>query len=134
MEHELWVPSHAGSKEQKKVEKALYEYDDKLVLTRHFYTNDWVVCITLDNGNLYPVIGLGQSLPDPIAMREMLQKADTRRKGNRMLEEINKNNEAIRQKYRDKADQGAGQAAEALEWGFRKKTGDGSKIFVPRGI
>lgn len=129
----LWVPNNVN-KQELKAQRVVQEYDERLELARHELTGDWVVCLKMEGGSLYPVIGLGRDLPDPYDLKIRIRKADLRREGSRMLDEINKNNERIRQEYARKAEEGAGKMAEALEWGFRKKGVGNSPVYIPRDI
>ena len=125
------------------VQRAVEEYDERLVLARHEITGDWVVFIKLernsplstDQGNLYPVVGLGPELPDVEEVRKRLYQADARRHGSKLLDQINDHNDRLRQERRAAADEAIGETAEALEWGFRKEGWHPqTRIFVPRGI
>lgn len=114
--------------------KAVEEYDDRLILARHEYTGDWVAFVQLGPDRMFPVIGFGRDLPEPDEIRRILEKHDTRRHGEKILRDIQEHNDRLQKEIRDRADEGSGIAAEAMEWGVRKMTGNTSKIFVPRGI
>ena len=143
-ETRLWVPGMGEvDVRTRQVQRAIEEYDERLVLARHEITGDWVVFIKLernsplstDQGNLYPVIGLGPELPDVEEVRKRLHQADARRHGSKLLDQINDHNERLRQESRLAADEAIGETAEALEWGFRKEGWHPqTRIFVPRGI
>jgi hypothetical protein len=132
----IWLPGQGVVDVRiRAAQRAVKEYDERLELARHEITHDWVIFVTLDNGNLYPVIGLGRELPHPDYIKERLWKADTRRHGEKILHEVNRRNEEIRQNRRRPAQDATGNMAEALEWGYRKMGAHPRpRIFVPRGI
>jgi hypothetical protein len=132
----IWLPGSGVVDIQiRNAQRAVKDYDERLELARHEITRDWVVFVTLENGHLYPVIGLGKDLPHPDAIRERLWKADTKRHGEKLLHQINRRNEELRRKRRAPSREAAGIAAEAFEWGYRKMGVHPSpRIFVPRGI
>lgn len=134
-EQRLWIPGK-GEVDVRilGLQRVCSNYDDRLVLARHELTGDWVVFITLDNGNLYPVIGIGRELISPDALRERLWKADAKRHGDKVLQEVNRNNQNIRDGYREKSDDASEAAAEAFEWGFRQEGVLPKKVFIPRNI
>lgn len=134
-EQKLWIPGK-GEVDVRilALQRVCHEYDDRLELARHEITGDWVVFIKLEGGNLYPVIGIGRDLISPEELQKRLYKADSRRHGDKILREINENNERIKQGYRQKSDEASEAAAEAFEWGFRQEGVLSRKVFIPRDI
>lgn len=131
----LWIPSGTESKEIRLAVNEVEAYDPRLTLAKHEITGDWVIFTKLDNGALYPVIGLGKDLPSPDYLRQRILNADTRRQGEQMLYHINKKNEEIRKQNERPVRDGIGKTAEALEWGYRKLGKHPvNRVFVPRGI
>jgi len=136
-EQSLWIPG-AGEVNPKvtRLQRAVEAYDERLVLARHNVTGDWVIFIKLEGGNLYPVLGIGRELPDdPEEIRYRLYKADARRHGTKILDDINRANERILAEKRYAADEAIGETAEWLEWGIRQEGWHPSpRVFIPRGI
>lgn len=134
-EQRLWIPG-AGEVDVRIVglQRVCREYDDRLELARHELTGDWVVFIKIDRGNLYPVIGIGRELCSPEELRERLWKADAKRHGNKLLDQINESNARIKREARLRADDAAEATAEAFEWGFRQEGVLPRKVFVPRDL
>lgn len=130
----LYVPGQGMlSVAESRAKRAVEEYDERLMLARHELTGDW--CVFLQNGPFgepYPVIGLGQDLPHPDDIKKRLYQADAVRRGEEILDQINRHNESIQQRIEDAASEGSGIAAEALEWGFRRMgSHPHPRIFVP---
>jgi hypothetical protein len=131
----LWIPGHglveAGIARASKI---VEDYDEKLMLARHEVTGDW--CVFLKKGPFgepFPVIGLGKELPSSQEITDKLLAADTSRRGDQILRDLNAHNERLREPKRSAADTASGIAAEALEWGFRKQGAHPiPRIFVPR--
>jgi hypothetical protein len=114
--------------------KAVEEYDADLVLGQRNDTSEWVVFIKNGpiNGEPFPVLGLGFELPAPEKIKEKLYRADTKRHGGKIVEAVERHNERLRKEYRDRASDGAGQAAEAFEWAHRQMgSHPNPRIFVP---
>ena len=133
----LWVPGH-GLVEASiaRASKAVDEYDEALMLARHELTGDW--CVFLKKGPFgepFPVVGLGRDLPGPQEIQRRLYHADAKRRGNEILDQINRHNDELQQPGRDSADTAEGIAAEAYEWGFRKMGAHPTpRVFVPRSV
>lgn len=94
--------------------------EGKLTLGRHHQTGEWVLFLRpkanpfgLDQP--YPVLGFGMELPSAERLERILHETDTRRNGDRILKDIQENNERIRSHSRTAADDAAGVAAEAAE-------------------
>lgn len=134
-EQKLWIPG-AGEVDVKIVacQRVCREYDDRLELARHELTGDWVVFIKLGRDNLYPVIGIGRDLCAPDELRERLWKADAKRHGDKVLRQINENNDRLKRESRARALEADEQIAEAFEWGFRREGVLSPKVFIPRNL
>lgn len=133
-EQKLWVPSRGElTVGEARIQRAVEEYDERLVLARHNVTGDWVIFIKVDRDTLYPVIGLGPELPtDPEEVQRRLYLADGQRRGTEILDQVNRHNDAIRKAKRDATDEAIGETAEHLEWGYRQEGWHPSpRIFVP---
>ena len=86
-------------------------------------------------GEPFPVIGLGPDLPSNEEIRSKLERADTARRGEQILREMNAHNAKIKEPTDKAADEATGLGAEALEWGFRfQGVHPSPRIFVPRGV
>jgi hypothetical protein len=115
----IWTPSGYNS-EVGKVRKAVSEYDPNLDFGRNDKTGQW--CIFLKHGTNaitaegdLPVLGF-REIPHPDDALRRLHQTDARRKGNEILDSINRHNENIRQGYEDKANNAGGQLAEVLQY------------------
>lgn len=92
--------------------------EDKLMLGKHHATGEWVLFLKpranpfgLDAP--YPVLGLGTDVPDPDRVRKLLYETDTRRNGDKIMQDIQANNEKIRKAADDKATEATEILAEA---------------------
>ena len=136
-EPRIWTPGGMVDPEIRAAERVVTQYDERLMLARHELTGDWVVWLkprANPFGNApYPVVGLGSSLPAPAEIEHRLKRADTARRGDEILREMDEANARLKAERNRAADEGSGIAAEALEWGFRKEGAHPSpRIFVPR--
>lgn len=135
-EQKLWIPG-LGEVDPRvsAAQRVVREYDERLELARHEITGDWVVYVKVDRDWLYPVIGIGPELPaNAEDLRQRLRKADTRVHGDKILRQINENNERIRRESRRRGLEADEAVAEALEWGFRREGVLPRKVFVPRSL
>lgn len=133
----LWLPRH-GKVDVKTSAciRTVENYDEALMLGRHEQTGDW--CVFLKRGPFgepFPVLGLGRELPAPEEIRERLIKADTKRQGTRVLDEIEREQADRSAALEARASEASGVTAEAYEWGHRRMGSHPSpRIFVPAGI
>jgi hypothetical protein len=136
VEQKLWVPG-AGEIDPRitAAQRVVREYDERLELARHELTGDWVVFVKLGPDNIYPVVGIGPELPaNAEDLRQRIYKLDAKRHGTKILDDINRHNERIRQESRSRALEADEQIAEAFEWGFRREGVLPRKTFIPRDL
>jgi hypothetical protein len=104
------------------VKRAIEEYDEKLTLARHEHTGDWCVMLKKGpwDGKPFPVLGLGRgALPSAEEVTQRMFAADTKRHGDKLLNEIRGNVEAREKAASAKADEGTFNAVEAYDWAFK---------------
>ena len=126
-----FVPSHIRSSMQ-----AVSEYDADLSLARDENAGgQWVILLKSGpEGRPFPVLGLGYELPAPEAIKKKLYMSDTRRRGREIVADIQRNNDSIQARSREKLSEAGSEVAEVIEWALRKKGQiPDSKIFVPSG-
>jgi hypothetical protein len=130
----LWIPGRGElALDERAAARAVEEYDADLMLGQDRRTGDWVVLIKRDPP--YPVYGLGPRLPSPDEIKRQLYTADVRRHGGKIVEGLERVNSQLRKELRDRASDSTGEAAEALEWGFRKLGAHPfPRIFIPKGV
>jgi hypothetical protein len=82
-------------------------------------------------GGDLPILGF-DDIPSPDAVKKRLYESDALRRGDEILDSINKHNDEINQRFADAADEAAWEAAEYMEW-FRRQDGTHPvpRIFVP---
>lgn len=132
----IWLPG-AGLVDFsiRRVDAAVQEYDEHLRFGRNEETGQW--CIYRLMGSAappLPILGFND-IPHPDDALKRLYQSDALRHGERILDEMNRDNEALKQPFEDAANEGAGIAADALEWGTRKAKGaEAHKIIVPMTV
>ena len=135
----IWLPG-AGMVDLRvtRLDRAAKDYDERLAVGRNEQNGRWAVFIRTARGtfpplDLYPVLDLGldvERLPHPDDLQKRLYESDTRRHGARILERMNRENEAIKKEHARIADDATYQAAEALVWAGRRLENDISRRHV----
>lgn len=105
----------------RRLQSVIAEFDPegKLTLGRHHQTGEWVLFLKPRANPFgvdapYPVLGLGRTRPEPEFLRAVLNETDTRRNGAEIMNKIQENNNRIRARQAEPADEAAGQLAEAI--------------------
>lgn len=131
-EQKLYIPGQGYvDLHLRRAMKAVEDYDDRLILAKHEITGDWVAFIQLGPDRMFPVIGFGRELPHPDEIRRILEQADTHRHGDRVLTEIQRENDRLQAEKRKAAAEAIEEAAEYADFGFRKYRGLKPQIFIP---
>lgn len=114
------------------VERVVEQYDERLYFDLNDETRQWCIYLkTPPSEPDIPVIGFERKPHPDDALKAMVQ-ADALRQGEEILDGMRKRNWDKDEPLRAKADDAAGQAAEALEWGYRKMGKHPvARIFVP---
>ena len=131
---QLWLPGEGlVPPDVRAARQAVREYDEDLTLGRHEHTGDWVVLLKRGpEGRPFPVFGLGVELPPPEQIKKKLSDSDVRRNGARITEQIVRRKELHDKEVRRQAEEGSGEAAEAVSWAHRQMGSHPSpRIFVP---
>ena len=123
MEGSLWTPGNGfTTTRERQVARAIEEYESDLLLGQNRETNEWVVYLRNgphSHGQPFPIFGLGRELPSADKVKEMLYKADIRRKGTKIYEQVFAANRRAENASRKVADEASEQMAEAIVEGFR---------------
>ena len=133
----IWLPGKGMvSLSARAAAKAVEEYDPDLILGKHAATDDWVVFIKNGpGGQPFPVFGLGKELPGPDEIKRRLYQADTKRRGTKIVAEVERRNEQRRREAAARASDAAGEVAEAYDWALRKQGAHPfPRVFVPAGV
>lgn len=118
----LWIPGR-GSMDTRvfRVDKAVREYNDRLSFDRNHDTGDWCVFMRMPSPEEpLPLFGFGDSIPEPDEVVKQLWKADSLRHGEKILDQIVREQEERKQKYEYAASQASEESAEVLEHFLRK--------------
>lgn len=117
----LWVPDSFADKALVSLNRAVREYDDRLVFGRNEINGDWVVARKMPHGQApIPVLGFQYDLPEPEHVLQRLRECDTLVHTDQ-LDKMNAHNESIRDVSRAKADEGSSIAAEGWESFLHRK-------------
>lgn len=111
--------------------KAVADYDDRLILALHEVTGDWVAFRSLGPDRMFPVIGFGKELPEPHEIREILERHDTHRHGDKLIRQIQEENDRIQREKRKAVDEAIEETTDYAEWGVARHLGNKSRIFIP---
>lgn len=131
-EQKLYIPGRGTVDFRvKRAAKAVSDYDDRLELALHEHTGDWVAFVQLGPDRMFPVIGFGRDLPEPHEIREILERHDTHRHGDRILREIQEMNDRLMAEKRKSVDTAIEETAEYAEWGVARHLGNKSSIVIP---
>jgi hypothetical protein len=131
-EQRLYVPGEGYVDFRlKRAVKAVSDYDDRLILALHEGTGDWCAFRSLGPDRMFPVIGFGRELPEPHEIREILERHDTHRHGDKLIRQIQEENDKIRAEKRKAADDAIEETVDYAAWGIARYTGSKSRIFIP---
>ena len=132
----IWTPPKHSDRRAHDASLAAKEYDARLGFGRNEETGQWVIFIRQgesedSRGGDLPILGF-DDIPSPDAVKKRLYESDAIRRGDEILDSINRHNDEINQTFADAADEATGEAAEALEWFHRVNgTHPSPRIFVP---
>lgn len=131
----IWTPPKSDRRAHD-TSVAVKEYDPRLGFGRNEETGQWVIFMrqgeTEDSrGGDLPILGF-DDIPSPDAAKKKLYETDALRRGDEILDSINRHNDEINQRFADAADEATGEAAEYLEWFHRQQgTHPNPRIFIP---
>jgi len=104
--------------QERRVDVAVKEYDENLRFGRNEETGQFCIFFLRRGHAPLPVLGFNE-IPHPEDAVKKLWRTDALRRGNEILDEMNRENEEARKADEDAADEGIGQAAEGFEWLMR---------------
>lgn len=132
----MWVPPSYEYREAYAVRTAVEDYDPNLSFGQNPRNGQWCIFIKKGTNEVtqegdFPILGF-PAIPEPNQALKRLHNSDARRKGNEIIDAIQRNNDKIHADMEAKASDADGQLAEALDWGFRKMGAHPfPRIFVP---
>lgn len=144
MNDAIWLPRVGVTNLQaRRVHTAVNEYDENLLFAVHPETNQWCVFRKIPNDTatvdgfgtevagqrVIPILGF-TDIPHPEDALKRIYSADAVRRGEEILDQMNRENEALKEPARKAAQDGAGILAEGMEWAFRER-GYGDKLVLP---
>lgn len=120
----IWVPNSHQDRNAAAVAVAVREYDPDLSFGRNEQTGQW--CIFLKQGTSsatvgadLPVLGF-QEIPHPDDALRRLHQADALRTGRKILDNIERHNEALQKDAKAGGDAAIEETAEAYDWAYRQ--------------
>ena len=117
----LWLPGQGmTSVDETAAARAVEQYDSGLILGFRQDTQEWVVFLRNgpNNGEPFPLLGLGRRLPSPDEITKKLYTTDVRRHGTKLYHDIQRRNDQRQAEARARASEASEEMAEALVSGF----------------
>lgn len=116
----LWLPNTMNYAAYR-VDRAVNEYDERLMFARNDDTGDWCVYIRMPAGEQpYPVVGFGAEIPNVDDVMFRVRGSDTMRHGWAIFNEIQKTQDDHKKNLQYNADQASEESAEVVEHFLRK--------------
>lgn len=114
---------------------AVSDYDPDLMLGRNNKTGEWAVLIKKGphDGQPFPVLILGTTLPSYTEIQHKLYSNDVRRHGHKIVEQVQRRVDERKRALDQEAHEASGETAEVIEHGMRKlgMLPNTQRIFVP---
>lgn len=101
-----------------RVDQAVNEYDELLHFGQNNDTGQWCIFLIRRGEAPLPVIGFNE-IPHPHDAIKRLVQADARRRGNEILDEINRHNKQFEIEREERAVEADQRLAETAEWALR---------------
>lgn len=106
--------------------EAVKQYDERLYFDKHPVYGDWCVFIKMPHGqDSLPIMNYGREIPHPDDVMKRLYKADALRRGEEILDNMNRHNDDLRDQDRAIVDEAEWEAAEVIE-SFNHRIGETS--------
>lgn len=102
------------------VDRAVNQYDERLSFGRNEETGDYCIFVKMPRGwdgpeHGLPILGFQREVPTVDEAMKRLWQSDTLRHGERILNEVNRENDRIQRELDYRASEGAGELAEVVE-------------------
>lgn len=111
----LWVPASHEMRELVPLNRALNEYDERLRFGRNERNGDWCVFLIMRGEQPVPVLGFQDKIPSVEEMMTRLKAADTKRHGDAILVEMERHNNELRERQRQRVHEAEWELAEVME-------------------
>ena len=116
----LWLPNSVNYAAYR-VDRAVNEYDERLMFARNEDTGDWCVFVKMPRPqDPFPVFGFGDRIPDPSEALAKVQEGHLVRHKERIWKEITDSQRDYRKGIRAKGDEAAEESAEVVEHFLRQ--------------
>jgi hypothetical protein len=129
----IWLP-HKGDTNVAawKVDSMVNQYDERLMFGRNEDTGDWCVFIKMPSPAVpYPILGFGNTIPEPSEALDRLVKSDTMRHGDTIYKDVMRSQKKFKDDLEYNSNQASEDSVERIEHLMRKK-GDSPivKVFM----
>lgn len=115
----IWIPSKGDTNlAALRVDRAVNEYDEQLSFGQNNDTGQWCIFLIRRGEAPLPVIGFNE-IPHPEDAIKRLVQADARRRGNEILDAMNRHNKQAEIEREAAAVEADKQLAETAEWALR---------------
>lgn len=115
----IWIPGRGDTNfAALNVARAVKEYDEQLEFGQNNDTGQWCIFLIRRGEAPLPVIGFNE-IPHPEDAVRRLVQADARRRGNEILDEMNRHNKQFDIEREEAAVEADQRLAEAAEWALR---------------
>jgi len=128
----IWLPGQGVvDMAPMKVHRAVSQYDERLMFGRH-ENGDWCIFVKMPHGKKpLPVLGFGRELPTPEEAVRRADAANTRRHGQKVLDQIMADDRRRRREVEKRSEQLAETYADIM---IEAQGVKAPQIFVPKGI
>lgn len=115
----VWLPGRGHTDfAALRVERVVQEYDEQLTFGRNNDTGQWCVFLIRRGELPMPVLGFDH-IPHPDDVLKKLYQTDAKRRGNEILDEMNRHNKALEAEREVAAVEAEAHLAEVAEWALR---------------
>jgi hypothetical protein len=129
----IWLPYKGDTNIAAwKVDSVVNQYDERLMFGRNEDTGDWCVFIKMPSPTVpYPVLGFGDTIPEPSEALARLRASDTMIHGDKIYNEVLKSQKTFKEGFEYRSNEAGEDSAERIEYMMRKR-GDSPiiKVFV----
>jgi hypothetical protein len=101
-----------------RVERVVNEYDEQLTFGRNEETGQWCVFLVRRGEQPLPILGFDH-IPHPEDVLKRLYQSDSKRRGNEILDEMNRHNAQAEKEREVVASEADARLAEVAEWALR---------------
>jgi hypothetical protein len=119
VETSIWIPGQGDTNlAAVRVDRAVREYDEELSFGQNNDNGQWCIFLIRRGQAPHPVLGWDE-IPHPEDAIKRLVQSDARRRGNEILDELNRHNKQFEIERETVAQEADAHLAEVAEWALR---------------